>query len=305
MPSPARTWTRPARRWALRVVWITLPLTAGAAAGQALDSWADAPRVVAIVVLWLAWGTGVVALLAPRPVGLTALRAIAPAFAVLALAALISGETSSELAAWSATVATLLAAALVSDTQIAMDAANGVAYGDERRHPLRTPPALFLAPLPLARVALVAGVTAGPLLLADGQVVAGIVALAVGAPIVVVAARALHGLSRRWVILVPAGVVVLDPLTLADPTLFVRRHVRVLRAVDAGTPVGEGRLDLRLGATLSSVELVLGGETDLVRASRGRRGGRTVGATALLVAVVRRDDLLREAAQRRVRVEAR
>lgn len=304
MPSAARA-TRPARRWALLILWITLPLSAGPAAASALEPWADAPAVVAIALLWLAWGIGVVGVLAPRPAGLTALRAIAPAFAVLALVVAVSGEASSDVAAWGAVAATLLTALLVSDTEIAIAAANAVAYGDEQRFPLRTPPALFLAPLPLARVALIGGIAAGPLLLADGRVVAGVVALGVGAPIVVLAARALHGLSRRWMILVPAGVVVLDPLTLADPTLFVRRHVRALRAVDAGVPVGEGRLDLRLGATLGSVELVLDGETDLVRASRGRRGGRTVGATALLVAVVRRDDLLAEAARRRVRVEVR
>jgi hypothetical protein len=307
--SSTRAWTRPARRWALRTLWITLPLTAGTAAAEALDSWADAPRVVAIVLLWLAWGTGVVALLAPRPVGLTALRAIAPAFAVLALAATISGASTggsaSDLAAWGAVVATLLTAVLASDTEIAVAAANGIAYGDEQRFPLRTPPALFLAPLPLARVALVAGIATGPLLLADGRVIAGIVALLVGVPVVAVAARALHSLSRRWVILVPAGVVVLDPLTLADPTLFVRQHVRTLRSAEGSAPPGDASLDLRLGATISSVELVLDGDTDLVRAARGRRGGTTVTATALLVAVARRADLLIEAARRRVRVEAR
>jgi hypothetical protein len=284
---------------------VTLPITAGTAATDALDSWADAPRVVAIVLLWLAWGVGVVALLAPRPIGLTALRTIAPTFVVLAVVAALTGAAGDDLAAWGAVVATFITAIFVSDSEIAVAAANGIAYGDEERFPLRTPPALFLAPLPLARAALVAGVSAGPLLLADGQVVAGVAALLVGAPIVVVAARAVHGLSRRWVILVPAGVVVLDPLTLADPTLFVRRHVRALRAVDGGAPVGEGGLDLRLGATLSSVELVLDGDTDLVRSSRGRKGGRTVVATALLVAVVRRDDLLTTAASRRVRVEVR
>jgi hypothetical protein len=304
VPNAARAWTRPARRWALRVLWVTLPLTAGTAASDALDTWAEAPRIVAIVLLWLAWGAGVVALLAPRPIGLTALRTIAPTFVVLAVVAALTGSADA-LAAWGAVLATIVTAVLVSDSEIAIAAANGVAYGDEERFPLRTPPALFLAPLPLARAALVAGIVAGPLLLADDQVVAGVVALVVGVPLVVVAARAVHSLSRRWVILVPAGVVVLDPLTLADPTLFVRRHVRALRAIDGVTTPGPGHLDLRLGATLSTVELVLDGDTDLVRASRGRKGGRTVVAGGLLVAVVRRDDLLTTAASRRVRVEVR
>jgi hypothetical protein len=289
------------RVWLLRAAWVTLPLTAGTAAADALAGRADALKIVAAALLWIAWGTGLVALLAPRPVGLTAVRAIAPAFAVLAIAALIAGDTDG-LAGWGAVAATLLTAALTADSEIALAAANAVAYGDERRFPLRTPPALFLAPLPLARLVVVAGVVAGPLLLADGRVVAGIVALVVGLPLAVLAARALHGLSRRWMILVPAGVVVLDPLTLADPTLFVRQHVRSLRALTSGEGIADGALDLRLGATAGGLTLTLDSDADLMRAARGRRGGQTVHAAVLLVAVVRRRQLLTEAAQRRVRV---
>lgn len=304
MTTDARAWSRTIRRWGLAAIWLVLPLAAGPAAGDALDGWADAPQVVAAVVLWSAWGVGLVAILAPRPVGLTALRTIAPAFAVGAVAVLLSGDADGA-AAWGAVAATIAAAALAADHEIAVAAANGIAYGDEERFPLRVPPGLFLAPLPLARAALVAGIVAGPLLLADEQVIAGIVALVVGLPVAVVAARALHGLSRRWTILVPAGLVVLDPLTLADPTLFVRRHIRALRAAPVDGEPADGAVDLRLGATLGSTELVLDGDTDIVRASRGRHGGQTVMATALLVAVVRRDDLLETASRRRVRVEGR
>ena len=283
---------------------MTLPVTAGAAASEAISGWDSAPRAVATVALWLAWGAGAVAVLAPRPVGLTALRTIAPAFVILALVASITADVSA-LAGWGGLAATFACAALAAASAIALAAANGAAYGDEERFPLRTPPALFLGLLPLTRALVVAAVAGGPLLIADGEVLWGSLALAIGAPVAFFGGRALHSLSRRWVVIVPAGVVIADPMTLADPTLFVRRHVRTLRAVDPATGECPGRIDLRLGATLGTVEVVLDEETDLMRSARGRRGGTLVHASALLVAVVHAPQMLETAARRRVRVEVR
>jgi hypothetical protein len=279
-------------------------VTAGAAASDAISGWDSAPRVVATVLLWLAWGAGAVAVLAPRPVGLTALRTIAPAFVILAFVASITADVSA-LAGWGGLAATFASAVLTADSEIALAAANGAAYGDEERFPLRTPPALFLGLLPLTRALVVVSVAGGPLLLAGGEVLWGSLALVAGVAVTVVGARALHALSRRWVVLVPAGVVIADPMTLADPTLFIRRHVRALRAADPATPGTEDRLDLRLGATLGTVEVVLDEETDLMRSARGRRGGTLVHVSALLVAVVRAPQMLETAARRRVRVELR
>jgi len=296
------------RIWLLRALWVALPLLAGPAAADALASWAGGPQVVGAIELWGAWAVGVVALLAPRPVGLTALRTIAPALLVAALVALATGATG-DLAGWAALAVTGACTVGAFDDPIAIASANSTAYGDERRYPLRTPPGLYLGPLPLARVVVAAALVAGPLLLADGRIGLGLLALVLGAPLVVVGGRALHGLSRRWLVLVPAGVVVVDPLTLADPMLFVRRHVRSLRPLAVGPRSPRGTdgsvLDLRLGAGLGSLAIALDEEADLVRAARGRHGGRTVHASEILVAVTRRAELLDAAAERRVRVEPR
>ena len=219
------TLPRPLFLWLLRAAWITLPVTAGPAAGSAIDAWADAPRVAAAVLLWLAWGVGLLATLAPRPQTLTALRVIAPAFVVVAVLATIEGSAST-LAIVGALLATVVCSALASGHDIASAAANALAYGDEQRFPLRVPPALFLGPLPLARLLVAGGVVAPVLLLAEGEIVIGAVALVVGIALVFLLSRSLESLSRRWAVLVPAGFVVVDPLTLADPTLFLREHVR-------------------------------------------------------------------------------
>jgi hypothetical protein len=141
------------------------------------------------------------------------------------------------------------------------------------------------------------------LLLADGEIVLGGLALVVGAGLVFLLSRSLESLSRRWAVLVPAGFVVVDPLTLADPVLFLRQHVRHL-APEGPTTVAAGTLDLRLGASAGSVSVGFDDEIELVRAARARRGGETVTTREILVAVGRRDELLRLAAGRRLPVRA-
>jgi hypothetical protein len=286
----------------LRVAWITLPVTAGPAASASLDSWSDGPRVAGAVLLWAAWAGGLLATLAPRPITLTALRVIAPAFVIAAVLAAIDGEGST-LAIVGAIVATVVCSVLASGHDITSAAANAIAYGDEQRYPLRVPPALFLGPLPGARLLVMAGVVAPVLLLADGQIVLGVIALVVGAALVYVLSRSLDSLSRRWAVLVPAGFVVVDPLSLADPTLFLREHVRHV-APEPPTAAPEGVLDLRLGAGAGSVSVRFDEAVDLTRAARGRHGGATVNTAEIMVAVARRDEMLRKAAERRLPVRA-
>jgi hypothetical protein len=289
------------RPWLVRAAWVTLPLTAGPALASGLRGWSDSARLCGAALCWLGWAVGLVAVLAPRPAGLTALRVVAPAGAAAAIASAASGRPST-VAAVVAVAASVAAAALAADPAFALAAANGVAYGDERRYPLRVPPALFLGLLPAARAVVVVGLGAGPLLLSAGRAAEGAVALVIGVPAAVVAARALHQLSRRWVVLVPAGVVIVDRMALADNVLFPREHVQRMRGVAADEPVGDV-LDLRLGATLGSLLLAFDEPAELLRAPRPRRGAETVFAPALLVAVSYRRELLEAAAGRRVRVE--
>lgn len=291
---------RPLFLWVLRVAWITLPVTAGPAASASLATWSDGPRLAGAILLWVAWALGLLATLAPRPIMLTGLRVIAPAFVIGAVLVAIDGEAST-IATVGALVATFVCALLASGHDIASAAANAIAYGDEQRYPLRVPPALFLGPLPGARLVVMAGVVAPVLLLADGRIVVGLVALLVGAGLVYVLSRSLDALSRRWAVLVPAGFVVVDPLSLADPTLFLREHVRHV-APEAPGAATDDVLDLRLGAGAGSVSVRFDEAVELTRAARGRHGGATVTTAEIMVAVVRRDEMLRKAAERRLPV---
>jgi hypothetical protein len=207
-------------------------------------------------------------------------------------------------AAVAAVIATLAASVLAARPALAFAAANAVSYGDESRYPLHVPPALFLAPLPLARLALGAAVTAGPLLLADERWVLGTLALVVGVPLAVATSRVLHGLSERFVVLVPAGFVVVDPYTLSDPVLCVRERIVSLRAAGpAPTPRPE-LVDLRLGASIGTVAVTIDAPAELFRTGRTRRSTVTTRADELWIAPLRRRALLLEAAQRRIPVVA-
>src|SRR5262245_14736567 len=183
----------------------------GGALADATRDWSTSPARLADVILWAVWAAGLLALFAPRPWGLTLLRIVAPCgFVVAAVAAASTSAASAVLAIAGAGAATFFALS----APYAAAAANALAYGDERRFMLRVPLPLVLAPVPIAALLVGLGASLGPLLLADGRVAAGVVALVIGWPLAALLVRALHPLSCRWLVLVPAGVAIAAPLTL-------------------------------------------------------------------------------------------
>ena len=136
------------------MAWASLVITAGPAAADALDSWSSAPRAVASIMLWAAWGAGLLASFAPRPLGLTVLRVTAPV--ALAPGAGRRRRPRPPRRALLAVAGTAVAAGLAFTPDVGYRFVNGAAYGEERRFPLRVPPALLLGPVPLAGGLLVA-----------------------------------------------------------------------------------------------------------------------------------------------------
>jgi hypothetical protein len=283
----------------LRVVWVTLPLTTAPAIDACLAPHSGPVRNVTVGLLAVSWGVALAALAVARPLGLTALRSAAPIALGLATAAAASGRPSPP-GALLAVVATAIAAILAGSAEVGRWCAQGAAYGDEERYPLRVPPALLLTLIPLALALLTLGIATGPLLLAARAWVPGLVALGVGVLLVVGTVRSLHPLSRRWAVIVPAGFVVHDPMTMSDPILFMREHILGISAHPSGRPLPDGTLDLRLGASRTTAILRLDDEAPLGL----RRRSTTVGTRAREVAFapVLRDQLLAACAGRRLPV---
>jgi hypothetical protein len=279
--------------WVLRAAWAVLPVVAGPASEDALDGRSRTVQVVASLGLWGIWAAGVLATLVPRPAGLTLLRVAAPAACGAAVVALADDAGAASL---TAVVATGVAAVLALLPETGELFVNGGAYGDERRHLLRPPAAFLLGPVPVAAAVLVAAVVTGPLLLAARSWVAGTVAVVVGAPLAVVLARALHSLTQRWVVFVPAGLVLKDHLGLLDPVLL-RRH---LVTSFGPAPAESDALDLTARAPGLALEVRLREPVPLAQVSPGRRGSETRSPDALRFTPTRPGAVLAEAERRRL-----
>jgi hypothetical protein len=282
-------------RWAFRAAWLVLPITAGPLLSGVLAATDDGFRITATVGLWLGWTVTLAAALVERTVSLTLIRIVAPAAAAATVwAGLAAGD---DVAGWEQVlgIGTALLATALAFSPLTGDAfVNGSAYGPERRLALRpTAAALVLAPLAWA-VATV-GAASGPLLLAAGRPVPGLVCLVTGCGLAGVTARALHGLSRRWIVFVPAGVVVHDPLTMSDPVLFPRRAITRL----GPAPAGEHVLDLTGGAPGLALRI----EVDVpqsVGVRRGRRSTENLEVAAVMVTPTRPGAVLDEGGRRRI-----
>jgi hypothetical protein len=277
--------------WILRAWWAALPFTAGPAFADALHGAAVPVRTLASVGLWAGWAIGLAATLVAHPLALTALRVLAPAAVVAAVVAALGQGSSALAVAWTAVAAAL---ALAPDT--GMLCVNGPAYPNERRFPLRAPGPLLLGPIELAWAIVVAGCVAGPLLLADRHWVLGSIVTAIGLPVAWLLVRSLHQLSKRWVVFVPAGLVIVDPIGLLDSVLVRRQQLRSLGPAPAST----GALDLTQRAPGLALEALLAEEVDIVLARPGKPQGEATKAAALLFTPTLPGAVLEEARARRL-----
>jgi hypothetical protein len=279
---------------------VVLPFTAGPVPAAALDGRSDAVRAVASVGLWAGWTVALAASLIPRTATLTAIRLLMPAALAAALWATTWGAPAD--LGQGATAVALVSAMVVLGTVLSPltgDAfVNGSSYGPERRFALRVPGALLLGPVVVAWAAVIALAVAGPLLLAAHQWIVGVLALALAVPVERVGLRALHGLSRRWVVFVPAGMVLHDPYTLTEPVLSPRRTVAAL----GPAPIDVGGLDATAGAPGLALCLELREPIEIGVKERGGRAAREVTTTRVLFTPTRPGALLQEAAGRRLPV---
>ena len=286
--------------WPARVAWAALPITVGPVLGEALAERSLSVARTGSALAWAVWVLGLLAVAVPRTASLTTLRVVAPLvlpIAVWAALAVDGGAAAVVALVWAALV--LLA---VLWPEVAESFADGSSYGDERRMLLRTPTPLLLGPVPLAWVAAVAGPIAGLLLLAARQWALGAVVLVVGGVVSRAAVRALHGLARRWVVFVPAGLVLHDLQAMGDPVLFPRSSVAALGPATtvSAAAAGDGELcDLTLGTVGIALQLDLREPLE-VAPRRGRQALDLVSTRHLRFAPARPGAVLTEARRRRI-----
>src|SRR5690606_22609436 len=93
----------------------------------------------------------------------------------------------------------------------------------------------LFGPAPIAVALAVAAVVAPALLLAAGAWIPGLVLALVGLVVLRVAVASLHTLASRFVVFVPAGLTLVDPLVLVDAVLFPRARIVRLGPALVGT----------------------------------------------------------------------
>lgn len=257
--------------------WVLQVLTAAPAVAAAVDDSSRPVQLAMTTTAWAVWAVGLGSLLIPSTISCTAVRLVAP----LPLAAVVVGAIrgASGITIGVAAAGAFLALGTLLSAEIGRVLVQGSAYGDEARFLLRPPTLLMLTMVPLAWLVAVAPVLAAVALLAARQWVLGVALALVGAAGAVAAARRLHRLSRRWLVFVPAGVVVHDQFAMAETAMFRRSDVRSIAAAEVGTTA----LDLSAGAAGLVVEIALGGATPVVPQPAPGRPNAPVTTAAVLI----------------------
>lgn len=220
MPTPTSVRSRTVIIGVALVMWIVLAL---AAPWHVLaDSRSTAVAICLGAWGWGLWTVAVIALLVPSSISLTAMRVIVP---VSVVASIISTGAAAIFA--SVVVGVIVSSAVFCDVMV-----QGDAYGDERRFSLRTP-VPQMAPAVVAWVVLVIPTLVGSLGLCARQWTWAVPVTALGLVGVVIIPRRLHRLARRWLVIVPAGVVLHDHVVLGETLMVMRSRL-------AGVVVADG-----------------------------------------------------------------
>jgi hypothetical protein len=183
----------------------------------------DASTATSIAFLswgWALWVVTAVALLVPSPLSLTAMRCISPVAVVASFAAV------SPISVFASLVALIIGfSPLFADLMV-----QGGAYGEEKRFALKTPVPQML-PTVIAWSILSFSLIGGTLYTTSEQFVIGVPLLVVGAVLATRVPKLLHRHSRRWLVIVPAGIVVHDHLVLAETVMSPRSKIASLTTV--------------------------------------------------------------------------
>lgn len=237
-------------RIAMAVVFLAWVVLALSAPWQAIAD--DTSRSVSLVLLtwsWLLWTTVGVSVLVPSPMSLTIVRIVVP------LSVVVSFVATQPIAVFCSVVALIVCA-----SSVFVDAmVQGGAYGDEKRFALRTP-LPYVLPAILAWTIYTVSLVGGSLLLAAEQYIFGAILLVLGILLSWTIPKRLHRLARRWLVLVPVGVVVHDHLVLHEtimaPSAKIMSVVRMPDVGEAADLTG-GTFGDRLTITLTEADKVV------------------------------------------------
>ncbi|MGA0877793.1 MAG: hypothetical protein ACO3SP_01605 [Ilumatobacteraceae bacterium] len=285
--------------WVLRVVVVALALTVPLV-DSALDGLNDASRVVVSIVLWTLWAGALLCILVPSSSSLTALRLMVPAHGATTLMIVIA---HGELDAWNLLAVSLAIVVTVATMSgdIGRHWVQLSAYGDERRYLLACPTAMIMAQVLTWMVWFALGGSAVIALTADNPsamaTVLGIVAAVLTVAGLGILPRRFHRFTRRWLVWVPAGLVVHDHVVLAETAMVSKRAIT---GVDLWHPGDEPEpLDVTGGPPRPGIAISLQeAETMILAPTKDHPGGHALHVRSFLVRPTRLQPALAELTSR-------
>ena len=141
---------------------------------------------------------------------------------------------------------------------------DGSSYGDESRFLLSTPGAILLGPVFLLWALSAGGLLVGLVSLVHEQWLAGVLGSVVGVTATAVAIPIFDRLSNRWIVFVPAGVVLHDKTALREPQLFDHLTISEFGPAPKDSPAH----DLTLGALGLALRVQLTEPSNIVKNDR-------------------------------------
>ena len=278
--------------WVARLAWILVAVVGGRAVESAVDGRSSAVVWTAAIGSWTLWAVAALGLAIASTRSLTIVRLGVPLALVATAAAGVGGATAIELVLLGGPA--ILAAAAVMTAEFGRQWVQASAYGDEDRFPLRFPVGAGLAAIVSWAVWAPALIT-GPLLIAARSWIAGVVVCVCAVGGAAALGPRWHRLSMRWFVLVPAGVVLHDPVVLADTFPLRTAQVASIGLATADTDAA----DLTGPASGYAVEIATTESVTTVFAfTPAEPNGRAIHLRSFLIAPSRPGRALRSAKAR-------
>lgn len=282
--------------WLVRAIWLLQPLAFVPLLTHATKHLAQSGRILVGVASWAMWAAVLLAAFVPSTVSLTAARMMVP----LQLTAVAVCATTGVTAVWLTAAAGASVVALLvwfsGETGVAF--AQGSAYGAEQRFPLK-PPVPLLIPMLVSWLVTAAAALSAIVLLANQIWIVGAVLLCIALTASRFVAPRFHQLARRWLVVVPVGLVVHDPMMLTENALFRSAQLAAVHLAPADTEAA----DLTGGTAGVVVEIVLHQLDTIVKTgTRDNPTGTALHVLSILVSPTRPGKALQAAAARRIPV---
>jgi hypothetical protein len=199
--------------WVARLAWILVAVIGGGAVESAVDGRSSAVAWTTAIGGWGLWAVAALGLAIASVRSMTAVRLVVPLALPATIATGLGGAPATDLLLLGGP--SIVAAAAVMTAEFGRQWVQASAYGDEERFPLRFPVGAGLAAI-VTWLIWAPALIAGPLLIAAESWLAGVLVSLLALAGTVLLGPRWHRLSLRWFVLVPAGVVIHDPVVLAD-----------------------------------------------------------------------------------------